>query len=316
VEFFLYLYPNEKQIAEEGKKGLAEFGEEIEKLENLIAARDKEGLIKEKENLADRSKELFPGLEKIGEFRKERAKSSHPLMDSFLHMADRVMEDKGDLIELENLFWPLADAFCSSLMNLCEFDGKNIVRSSVARKYYPFLEEKARILKDRISSIFQLLKVSMNKELLFREEAKFLPAGAGKFTLLFQFISLGGTHLNPDIYSVERDIISHESLAGQPLPSFNPADGGDTPSPDSVKTLWEEQKSEETLTDTLSRSVMQPTGIHSARAEVKQNISQDWKKTQPKEPQKKWDAKGFFASTGQSTESLLEAAMKRLKEGK
>jgi len=64
-------------------------------------------------------------------------------------------------------------------MNYILYKQWNIVRSKVGKKYYPFLEEKGRLIKDKIDYFLTLFRVSMGRELIFRDEPNFVPPGLG-----------------------------------------------------------------------------------------------------------------------------------------
>ena len=235
-------------------------------------------------------------------------------MDTLLQVTDKILEDKGETVELESALGGLKGAFYKSLKDLTEFESKNIVRNKVARKYYPFLADRAELVKDRIERVSQILLVSMGRELIFRDEPSFAPPGSGKLHMTALFMATGIINFHPDIYSVEREVYSKSSLSHLPLPVY----GGDRSlevTPADALSESREKVTPDSLFSGGTGSSGQTWIGQGARAQVKQNIRQDWRKEQKITPQQKWNTKGFFSASDQSTDSLLEQAMKRLKGG-
>lgn len=170
TDLFTYIYEEERAIPEQLKTCIRTFEEEIKNLNNILnVTKDRENLTKALETLLQSSKELFENKEKMDNFSKEKAKSSMPLMEKMINKGDSLIKDSGQFIEFENIFHSFTYPFLLSISELYNFDNNNPVRSNVAKKYYPFIEERGRIIRDKLEQIRNIIKVSMDKELISSE---------------------------------------------------------------------------------------------------------------------------------------------------
>ncbi|OQA13976.1 MAG: hypothetical protein BWY64_03414 [bacterium ADurb.Bin363] len=175
-------------------------------------------LIEKLAHFGDVVRETFIAIGKIEILFRGGIPCSLPFADDLLESGLNVIENKIEVTEFENKFNNFTNYIILILNELYTFQHWNIVRNKVGKKYYPFFEERGRILKDNIDYFLNLFKVSMGRELIFREEANFAPPGQGKLSLLLQFKALGAPNLNPELYIVDREIATTEVLSSLPLP--------------------------------------------------------------------------------------------------
>ena len=190
-------------------------------------------------------------------------------------------------------------------------------------------------MKERIFSLINLFYTSLGKELVFRDEPRFSPQGSGKISFLFQFVALGGVHFHTDLFCFDRDVLIEQPIK-TPLPRCEkfplPLELSVIKEPDEPfeqeideEQAWVPKKTQAPrdgaswFPQTMARPGGQSWVTQSAKQEIKQSTRPDaWKPPEEKKgpPVKKWDMKGYHSKVQTNTDSLIEDALKRLKEGK